>query len=344
MRLGFIAAILCAVVWGIWYIPGNLAWSLEPFVSLMDDITSTDGGDAAYIVMAILITALNATFIIIALSVWNLGVGKFKEIKRTIRQTKLCTKYFLMGAVFGGPIAILGTFLASGFVGAGFAACAALAYPIVGTLVSTTWLGQKISGRVLAGILIVLIGGISIYAGGLVTDLTSGTARPIGYIGGLMAIFGWGLEGAVAAKGLDVSDSDVGLTIRFIMEVLIWWVIIIPVVIIMGFPVLDYITQIFEPVTFLILMTLGFTFGFCYVAWYRSFPLLGVGMGQSIGSLYGLFAVIFLFLFVGQSQDWTMLLGAVVCIIGTFVMFTEKSSKMESLRDTEKKIPKEESP
>ncbi len=337
MKIGITCALLCAVVWGIWYVPGDLVWSLEPFVSMMNDIEGTHSKDAAFIVMALLITALNATFIVLTLSVWNIGVRKFKEIKRTIRQTKLTTKYFFFAAACGGPIAITGTFLATGFVGAGFAACASLVYPIIGTVLSMTWLKQKMTRRIFLGILIVMLGGLSIYAGGLIEDITSGNARPLGYIGGLMAVIGWGIEGAVAAKGLDVSDSDVALTIRFIMEVAIWWLFIIPILILLGFPVLKYTLMIFDPITLLVLTVLGFTFGFSYVTWYRAFPLLGVGMGQSLGSLYGLFAVVFLFLFVGQGQSWTLLLGAALCITGTFVMFTEKTSRIESLRELDSK-------
>jgi drug/metabolite transporter (DMT)-like permease len=69
------------------------------------------------------------------------------------------------------------------------------------------------------------------------------------------------------------------------------------------------------------------------VVWYRAFPLVGVGRGQSIASLYGLFAVIFVFLFVGGDQSWTTIIGAVICIAGTFLMYTEPASKMQSLRE-----------
>ena len=44
-------------------------------------------------------------------------------------------------------------------------------------------------------------------------------------------------------------------------------------------------------------MLLGLTFGFCYVAWYKSFPLIGVGRGQAIAALYGPFALVWLYVF-----------------------------------------------
>ena len=74
----------------------------------------------------------------------------------------------------------------------------------------------------------------------------------------------------------------------------------------------------FEPLTLLVLVFAGITFGFCYVTWYKSFPLIGVGRGQGIGNLYGLFAVIFIFLFFGDVPSWTILLGGALCLGGSY--------------------------
>lgn len=147
-----------------------------------------------------------------------------------------------------------------------------------------------------------------------------------------MAACGWGIEGAIASKGLDISEPDIGITLRFLGENIIWWIIIIPILAIAGFPLFTYAAQVFEPLTMLVLIMAGITFGFCYVAWYKSFPLIGVGRGQGIGNLYGLFAVIFIFLFVGQVPDWTILIGGVLCVLGSLVMFTEESLELQSLR------------
>jgi len=81
-----------------------------------------------------------------------------------------------------------------------------------------------------------------------------------------------------------------------------------------------------------VLIFAGITFGFCYVSWYKSFPLIGVGRGQGIGNLYGLFAVIFIFLFFGDVPSWTILVGGALCLIGSTVMFSEDTGEMESLR------------
>lgn len=334
IKLGYIMALLCAVFWGAWYIPGNLSFSLTPFTTITENLTVSYGENVASLMEAVLITGLNALFVVLALLVWCIGLGKMHEMKRAIRELRCCTKYYFLGAVFGGPVAILGSYIASIFIGPGFSAVSALCYPIIGMTLSILWLHQKMSRRAKVGLFVILIGGIVIYSMSLYSDLTSGNARVLGYVGGLMAIVGWGIEGAVAGKGLDVSEPDVALTLRFVMECIIWWVIAIPLLLICGVPILSGISGIFEPTTFFVLLMMGITFGLCYVTWYKSFPLIGVGRGQAIGSLYGLMAVVFLLVFTGAFEA-SYVVGAIICIIGTFIMFTEPADNLESLRSSD---------
>lgn len=331
VKLGYTMALLCAVFWGAWYIPGNLSFELTPFTTLLATMETMYDPNIAGIYLCMLVTGLNALFVVLALLFWCAGLGKFKEMKRSIVELRCCTKYYFLGAIFGGPFAILGTYIASYFIGAGFSAVAALCYPLIGVSLSVIWLKQDMSRRALLGMLVILAGGIVVYSTSMWSDLQAGGVNPIGYIGGLMAIVGWGTEGAVAAKGLDVSEPDVALTARFMMECLIWWVIMIPILLLAGVPILDGIMGIFEPITLLVMIMMGITFGFCYVTWYKSFPLIGVGRGQAVASLYGLMAVIFILVFCG-TFEWVYIIGALICIVGTFLLFTENTDGWDSLR------------
>lgn len=334
IRIGYMMALFCAILWGLWYLPGNALWVLEPFTSMYTAIEASNDSTIALLIVAVLITAFNALTVILALLVWNGALGKLKEMGRTVTQMSTCTKYYFLASIMGGPIAILGSFIAMGFVGAAFAAVAALFYPVIGSILSRVWLKQKISRRAMIGILVIIIGSFTVYAGGLINDLTSGNASMWGYIGGLMAAAGWGIEGAVAAKGLDISEPDVGITLRFLGENIIWWVIVIPLLALVGFPMYTYAAQVFDPITLIVLIMAGITFGFCYVTWYKSFTLVGVGRGQGIGNLYGMFAVVFIFLFVGTAPEWTVLVGGGLCIVGSLVMFTEDSLELVSIRES----------
>ncbi len=344
VRYGYMMALFCALFWGIWYVPGTFIWNFEIVEEFQGIVGERIGEDPAFLVAAILITGLNAAFVMLAYLIWNLYLGKakFSEMKRSLVELRACTKYYMLGAICGGPLAILGSFIAMGYIGGAFAAVAALAYPVIGTLLSTTWLGQKVSRRALSGILIIVIGSITIYATGLITEIQAGGSL-VGYIGGLMALCGWGIEGAVAGKGLDVSEPDIAITLRFGLENVIWWVIAIPALALMSFPVYEYAFKLLaDPVILLSFVMLGLTFGFCYVTWYKSFPLIGVGRGQGIGSLYGICAVIFLILFIGvdaaigvdMTSKVSLIAGAILCTVGTLIMFTEKTDSVQCLRDT----------
>ncbi|MCC4770256.1 EamA family transporter [Methanosarcina sp. DH2] len=329
---GYMWALFCAVFWGIWYLPGTVIWVLNPFDEMFGAIAETNGDGVSLVVTAALITAFNALTVMLALMLWNGVLQKFGELSRTLKEFNPCSKWFFLASIFGGPIAILGSFMAMGFIGGAFAAVAALLYPVIGSVLAYYWYGEKITRRAAIGIVVIIFGGITIFGGGLATELAAGEVPWIGYLGGLMAAVGWGIEGAIAGKGLDISEPDVGLTLRFLGENIIWWIIIVPILAIVGFPMYSYAIQAFEPLTLLVLIFAGITFGFCYVCWYKSFPLIGVGRGQGIGNLYGFFAVIFIFLFFGDIPQWTILVGGTLCIIGSFVMFTEEATEIETLR------------
>jgi drug/metabolite transporter (DMT)-like permease len=348
VRYGFMMAIFCAIFWGIWYVPGTFIWNFDIITEFQDVANGIFHSDynGGFLSAAILITALNCAFVMFSYFIWNLCLGKakFSEMKRSVLELRNCTKYYFLGAVCGGPIAILGSFIAMGYIGGAFAAVAALAYPVIGTLLSRVWLKQKISHRAIAGVIIILIGSITIYAIGMIEDLINAGGSPIGYIGGLMALCGWGIEGAIAARGIDVSEPDIAITMRFGMESLIWFLIMLPALAILSIPVYEYAwAMITDPIILLTLIMLGLTFGFCYVAWYKAFPLIGVGRGQAIGSLYALMGVIFLIMFIGVTdaigEEWTraasLVIGAVLCTIGTIVMFTEKTEEVATLREVE---------
>ena len=221
VRFGYMMALFCAIFWGLWYVPGEAVWLINPFDQMTAAISATDGDALATVIGAVVITGLNAIFVIIALLVWNGALGKLREMGRTVIQMRHCTKWFFLASIFGGPLAVLGSFLAMGFVGAAFAAVAGLMYPVVGSILAH-FTGQKVSKRALLGILAIVIGGITVYAGGLIEDLANGGGSMWGYVGGIMAAVGLDYELVecesdvyvktldVEVKGIEVASGAVG--------------------------------------------------------------------------------------------------------------------------------------
>ncbi len=341
IRIGLVMGLLCALFWGIWYVPGYAIWAMEVLNDLIDNVASAGfGDDFSYLTGCLFLTGFNAIACALVLFIWNGALGKLPELKRTAVQFRGASKYFLMAGCCGG-IAVFGTYIAAAYLSPGFAAVAALLYPIVGTTLSVLVLKQKVSKRAYLGITVILIGGITLYAGSIVT---SGVGSMIGLIGGLMAAIGWGCEGAVAGKALDTCEPDVGLHLRFLFEACIWIVIMI-VLAVCGVPIFSVLGQFSDPSILFVFLLLGLSFAWCYVCWYKSFPFLGVPRGQAIGSLYAAFAVIFLAIFLGPAEglgydDSTMTIivgstiaGLIICLIGSYLLGSEDTEDLVCLKE-----------
>lgn len=324
VRWGFIWALTCAVLWGAWYVPGFAIYFEAPFVDMVDD----------YLLAAFVITVLNAIAVLIALFVWVAVLGKTGDYVRTLKQTKISRWYAPAG--LAGMLAIFGSIVAIAYVGAAFSAVAALLYPLVGAAAAKVWYNERITRQAAIGILVIVTGGVFIFAPGIVGEFTgAGTGVALlGYLGGFMAIVGWGLEGAIAGRALDVSDPDVGITLRFTSEVAIWIVIGVPIAwALAGDKLWSTLGDaLANPAVLLLLVLLGLTFGFCYVAWYKSFPLIGVGRGQAIAALYGPFALVWLTIFTLVTPSWQFIVGGLIAVVGSFILFTEKRDVLEVIR------------
>lgn len=327
VRWGFYWALWCAVLWGAWYVPGTALWYEAPFVEL------GSGSQRDFLLAAAIITALSSIAILCFLFIWLAVLEKLGEYTRTVSRLRI-SRWYILAAIFGGPCALFGSYLAIGYVGPVFAAIAALMYPVVGATLARFWYQERISARAALGIAVIMIGGISVYAPGIFSELSNPDGGSwLGYIGGLMAAIGWGIEGAIAGRVLDVSDADVGITIRFSAEAFFWVFLILPAIWLFGdTELLSLLHATFNFWAMIWILLAGVCFACCYVSWYKSFPLIGVGRGQAIGALYGVFAVIFLSVFTLVLPDWHFLIGLSLTISGGFLMFTEKSEMLEVIR------------
>lgn len=329
VKWGFVWALWCAILWGAWFVPSSAIWFEAPYVDMGFD------APAKFLTAAAIITAFNAVTVLLFLFIWVAVLGKLGDYWRTLRQRRLRNWYFL-AAIFGA-LGAFGTFLAIGYIGGVFAAVAVLLYPVVGATLARFWYKEKITIRAAVGIGIIIVGGIAIYVPGIFGELTGAkTGAWLGYVGGALAALGWGVEGAIAGRILDVSDPDVGSTIRFTAEAFYMIVIVLPL---LGYFTDQPVTQMidltftFWPITWLLLA--GLSLGYSYTAWYKSFPLIGVGRGQAVGALYAVFAVLFLAVFTFDWPDWNFLIGLLLAIGGVFVMYTEGEDILEVLRDSD---------
>ncbi|MFF4763482.1 EamA family transporter [Streptomyces sp. NPDC001292] len=326
VRWGFIWALWCAVLWGAWYVPGSAIYTEAPFVDLVDST-------GKLLLASMVVAFLNALAVLAAMFLWVGVLGKGREYVRTLRQTRI-SRWYLPAGLAGG-LAVFGSYVAIVYVGAQFAAVAGLLYPIIGALVARVWYHERITPRAAVGIVVIVAGGVVIFTPGLIGELTgTGTGGWIGYLAGAATFIGWGLEGAIAGRALDVSDPDVGLTLRFTFEVGLWLLVAVPVTVLLaGDAFLTALGRaLTSPAVWLMLVLMGVTFAFCYVSWYKSFPLIGVGRGQAIAALYGPLALLWLFAFTHKWPGTEFVIGAAIAVAGSFILFTERRGILEIVR------------
>ncbi len=339
IRYGFMMGGFLALLWGFWYVPGSIMWVIDPFLSLYNDMAVIHGETSAMIITAVLITGANALMAGIVLILWNGHLRKFSEMKRTIVEIRSVSKYLMAAAICAGPIAVFGSYLATGFAGAAFSAVAALAFPVVGSILTTKFAGQRMTRKALIGILAIVVGCISIYVGGLIGEIRSGDMQLMGLIGGLMAVFGWGLEGLVVAKGMDLSEPDAAFHIKALFEIVIWWIIIIPILIIAGIPIHHYVLGIFtDPTALLVVICSGFAFGYCTICYYKAYPMIGAGRAMGLSAMNAMVAVIILFVLTGSIPAWTVIIGGILCIVGLVTMFSDSDENLDCLRGDQEAV------
>lgn len=333
VRWGFIWAIICAVFWGLGYVPLTIFWGFDP-------IGSQFGmeGEGGYIFSSLMLTAFQIIFFGILLAViWSGATGKIKEYKRVITNRK-AIKWLLLGAICGGPIAIMGNMLTTGYIGAGFAAAMALMSTVMGALLGRIINHEKLSKKAICGILVMLVGGILILnPQSMIADLSNPSSDGViwGYIGAIMSIVGWGFEGNIAVRTLDVTDADVSLPVRFSIEGILWILLLLPATAcIVGFDTMgSALVECITSVPFVYWMIiLVLSLGFCYAAQYKAFPLIGVGRTLSLNSLYVPISLIALFVFLGSDIGILMIVGTVIAVVGVFIMYWESDSIGETMR------------
>jgi len=331
-RWGFTWAIWVAVLWGAWYVPGTALWFEKPF----SDISADD--QSMMLAATAVMTWVHAIAVLFFLLLWNTMLGKVKDYGRTLFRFRKISKWYALASLCGGPMAIFGSYMAMGFIGPVFAAITSLFYPVVGAIIARLWYKEKITSRAALGMAIIILGGSVIYAPQLFGEMDASNPNIwLGYLGGLMSALGWGAEGAVAARAMDVSDPDSGIQCRFTFEVLFWGVMILPLIALFSdLPIVDFIvTTVTGSSAMLWIVLASACHAYSYTAFYKSFSLIGVSRGEAIGNLYAIFALIFIAAFTLQLPEWYFIVGLVFVIAGTFVMFSEPADSVAQLRDQE---------
>lgn len=257
------------------------------------------------------------------LFLYNLFTGKWREYARTIRTKP--GMIVVLGALFGGPIAMSGYLVGINLAGATYSLAITAMYPAIGAILAVFILKERITLRVWIGIFTCITGAIIV--GWTPPD---STAYPHFYLGlalSLLATFGWGMEGVLSTFGMDMVDPDIAIGIREATSFFVYLTVILPLA--AGMVIF---WQAFSHNVIWFMAIAGLAGGVSYLMWYRALNTTGVGRAMALNVTYALWAIVFGYFLTDLEITFSLIAGALVITFGT-VLVVANPKELFNLRE-----------
>ncbi|WP_319468579.1 DMT family transporter [uncultured Pseudodesulfovibrio sp.] len=313
-KKGLVFAVLSGMTWGMNGVLLSFAFAAAVFM------------DEKYWLLAPLtVGALHDTCAALWLLVFNGLTGRLKELGRTLRSKS--ARLVVLGALFGGPIAMSSYMLGVKFAGPAYVMPITSLYPAVASVLASIFLKEKICLRAWCGLALCVVGGVVIgYAppeGSLGTEFYMGIAFAV------VAMFGWGVEGVLATSGMDLLDPAVALNVRQLTSSTVYLFVVLPLA--GGYALLG--PGLFSDVGW-VFPAAAFVGTASYVCWYRAMNMTGVSRAMAINITYSLWGILFSAIFTEVNITANLLLGALGITIG-MVLVVGNPKEMTSLRNVD---------
>lgn len=212
MQFGFFSGLL----WGLDTVILGIGLALAPYI----------GSAEALAYASIAGSFLHDAFC----AIWLFGyMGVRGRLKDTLAALKTRSgKVVIAGALLGGPIGMTGYVLAINNIGAAYTAIISAFYPAVGAFLSFVLLKEKMGKGQILSLLVALCGVMTM--GYLSAGSSEIANAPLGLLGAVLAVIGWGSEAVLCAWGMkdDAVDDETALQIRETTSALVYGVLVLP--------------------------------------------------------------------------------------------------------------------
>ena len=307
MRKGYATGILSGMTWGLDTVLIGAAMVMAPFV---ENPVLLIGG-------TVICSMLHDVFA----ALWMLVIMGYKgRLTDLIPAIKSKDGLFcVLGALFGGPLAMTFYMLAIAKGGAALTAIVTACYPLLGSALAMVILKEKVRLRGWLGLLICIMG--IIYIG-----YTPGSEADVNVIGGIMlaavAAIGWATEGVVCGYGMKDGNVDpqLALLIRELTSGIVYLLIVAPLMV-GGYKemVIGTMAVFSDTVCWLTLLftaLIGMSSFFC---WYTAIDLIGAAKALCLNVTYSFWAVVFTFFLVGAVLSINIVIGSFMVVGGVAV-------------------------
>ena len=307
MRKGYATGILSGMTWGLDTVLIGVAIAMTPFV---ENPVLLIGG-------TVICSMLHDVFA----ALWMLVImgykGRLKDLMPAIKSKD--GLFCVLGALFGGPLAMTFYMLAIAKGGAALTAIVTACYPLLGSAMAMVILKEEVRLRGWLGLLICILG--IIYIG-----YTPGSEADVNVIGGIMlatvAAIGWATEGVVCGYGMKDGNVDpqLALLIRELTSGIVYLLIVAPLMV-GGYKemVIGTMAVFSDTICWLTLLftaLIGMSSFFC---WYTAIDLIGAAKALCLNVTYSFWAVVFTFFLVGTVLSINIIVGSFMVVGGVAV-------------------------
>lgn len=297
-------------IWLDWYGGGVSAFAMIYTLSALGSATN----DTISAIWALIIAAVK---------------GKLGDFGRSLKTKPGAV--MIVAAVIGGPFASTCYVLGLQMAGSIIVPIAAL-NAAIGAILGKVLFKQKLTGKMILGILICFGAGILIGSTAFGDGVEFGGGTVLGMFAGLLAALGWGIEGAVAGYGTSMIDYEIGITIRQCTSGLTNIIILVPLLSLIGGDgigsAFSLIGQAFSDSPSIIFFVIsGFFAVPAFSFWYKGNSMCGAALGMACNGMYAFWGPLACYLLIGlffgvdgYAIPWQGWAGAVIMIIGIFVL------------------------
>ena len=217
-------------------------------------------------------------------AIWLFGyMGVRGRLKDTLAALKTRSgKVVIAGALLGGPIGMTGYVLAINNIGAAYTAIISAFYPAVGAFLSFVLLKEKMA--------------------------------PLGLLGAVLAVIGWGSEAVLCAWGMkdDAVDDETALQIRETTSALVYGVLVLPL-----FGAWHFTLGAIPSMPTLIIALAGLAGTASYLFYYKGIAAIGAARAMALNISYSAWSVVFGLILLGTIPDMASVICCVVIVCGT---------------------------
>lgn len=305
------AAYLCGLgsgfTWGLDTVLIGVAMAMTPFV---ENPVLLIGG-------TFVCSMLHDVFAAVWMIILMLSKGRIRELLKAV-----CTKdgmWCMIGALFGGPLAMTFYVLAVAYGGPGLTATVTACYPLLGTVLAIFVLKEKMPLISWIGLFICIIGIAYI---GYMPDTSDNGHIIGGILLAAVAAVGWAVESVVCAYGMKAGKVDpmMALLIRELTSGLVYMLIVVPVML-KGFGnMFDGIDAIAADLPTLGVLAFTALVGMSsFIMWYTAIDTIGAARSLCLNVTYSFWAVALSFLLFGGTLSFNVMLGSIMVIAGVTI-------------------------